>query len=132
MKRVTIALGIIAILASSCGGDRYPAPLAATLQDRVETIRSLAESGRPGLARAELVRLVEFVASRLQSGRIDEGRATEILEAAEAVEGQLTLLPRTSPTVSPTPTPTDEGDEGQGNDKDKGKGNGDEGHGNDD
>lgn len=132
MKRLTIALGIIAILASSCGGGRYPAPLAATLQDRVETIRSLAESGRPGLARAELVRLVELVASRLQAGRIDAGRATEILEAAEAVEGQLTLLPRTSPTVSPTPTPTEEGDEGQGNDKDKDKGNGDEGHGNDD
>jgi hypothetical protein len=132
VKRATIALGIIAVLASSCGGGRYPAPLAATLQDRVETIRSLAEGGRPGLARAQLVRLVELVTSRLQAGRIDEGRATEILEAAEAVEGQLTLLPRTSPTVSPTPTPTDEGDEGQGNDKDKDKGHGDEGHGNDD
>lgn len=132
MKRVTIAFGIIAIIASSCGGDRYPAPLAATLQDRVETIRGLAESGRPGLARAELVRLVELVASRLQAGRIDAGRATEILEAAETVEGQLTLLPRTSPTVSPTPPPTGEGDDGQGNDKNKGKGHGDEGHGNDD
>jgi hypothetical protein len=131
VKRVTVALGIIAILTGSCGTSRYPAPLAAKLQERVETIRSLAENGRPGLARAELVRLVELVASRLQAGRIDEGRATEILEAAEAVEEQLAVLPRTSPTVSPTPTPTDEGDEGQGNDKNKGKGNDDESHGND-
>jgi hypothetical protein len=131
VKRVTIALGIIAILASSCGGGRYPAALATTLQDRVETVRSLAENGKPDLARSELVRLVELVTSRLEADRIEEGRAAEILDAAHAVAEQLALLPSTSPTESPSPI--DEGDEGgNGNGKNNGKGKGDQGHGNDD
>ena len=135
MRRATIALGIIAILASSCGDGELPSRLAATMENRVAQIRTLAESGRPGLARTELRKLVELVASRLDSGRIDDGRATEILAAAEAVDEQLTLLPRSAPTEGPSPSPTpadesDEGQEGQGNDKNKG--HGDEGHGNDD
>jgi hypothetical protein len=137
MRRATIALGILAILASSCGDGELPSRLAATMENRVAQIRTLAESGRPGLARTELRKLVELVASRLDSGRIDDGRATAILAAAEAVDEQLTLLPRTASTESPSPspTPTDEPDEGQGghgNDKNKDKGHGDEGHGNDD
>ena len=39
-------------------------------------IRILAESGRPGLARTELRKLVELVVSRLDAGRLDDGRAT--------------------------------------------------------
>jgi hypothetical protein len=140
VRRATIAFGIVAILASSCGEGELPAPLAGTLQDHVAQIRSFAEAGRPGLARTELRRLVELVASRLEAGRIDDGRATAILGAAQAVEEQLALVPRTSPSASPTTSPVDEGDEvdeggGEGKpDKDKGngKGNGGEGHGNDD
>lgn len=137
MRRATIALGIIAILASSCGDGELPTQLASTLENRVAQIRSLAESGRPGLARTELRELVELVVSRLDVGRIDDSRATTILAAAEVVDEQLTLLPRTASTESPSPTPTpaDEADEGQGghgNDKNKDKGHGDEGHGNDD
>jgi hypothetical protein len=137
MRRATIALGILAILASSCGDGELPSRLAATMENRVAQIRTLAESGRPGLARTELRKLVELVASRLDSGRIDDGRATAILAAAEAVDEQLTLLPRTASTESPSPSPTsadepDEGQEGQGNEKNKDKGHGDEGHGNDD
>jgi hypothetical protein len=135
MRRATIALGIIAILASSCGDGELPSRLATTMENRVAQIRTFAESGRPGLARTELRKLVELVVSRLDSGRIDDGRATAILAAAEAVDEQLTLLPRSAPTESPSPSPTpadelDEGKEGHGNDKDKS--HGDEGHGNDD
>ena len=137
MRRATIALGIIAILANSCGDGELPTRLGTTLENRVAQIRTFAEDGRPGLARAELRKLVELVVSRLDAGRIDDGRATVILAAAEAVNEQLTLLPRTAPTGSPSPSPTpageaDEGQDGHGNDENKDKGHGDEGHGNDD
>jgi hypothetical protein len=141
VRRATIALGIIAILASSCGEDQLPAPLAATLQNRVAQIRAFAETDRPGLARTELRQLVELVYSRLDAGRIDEGRAAAILDAARAVGEHLALVPMPSPSESPTTSPVDEGDEGGGGgkpdkdekkDEDKDKGNGDKGHGNDD
>ena len=136
MKRATIALGIIAILASSCGDGELPTQLSATLENRVAQIRTYAESGRPGLARAELRKLVELVVSRLDAGRLDDGRATVILDAAQAVEDQLALVPRPSPSESPIPSPVSEVDEGGGEGKpdknNKGKGNGDEGHGSDD
>jgi hypothetical protein len=133
VRRTTIAFGIVAILATSCGGSDLPARLAATLQDRVAQIRSSAEDGRPGVARAQLRSLVELVISRLETGRIDEGQATAILDAAEAVAEQLALVRRTIAPESSSPSPSDEEDgEGHGNGKDKDKGNGDEGHGNDD
>jgi hypothetical protein len=137
VRRATIALGVIAILASSCGDSELPAQLASTLHDRVAQIRTFAENSRPGLARTELRQLVVLVTSRLDAGRIDEGRATAILAAAQAVEEQLALVRRPSPSQSPSTSPVDEGDEGGGKpDEDKGngkgKGNGDKGHGNDD
>jgi hypothetical protein len=135
VRRATIALGVIAILATSCGEGELPAQLAATLQNRVAQIRTLAENGRPGLARMELRRLEVLVVARLDAGRIGEGRATAILAAAQAVEEQLALVPMPSPSESPTPV--DEGEEGGGQEdpdkgKGNGKGNGDKGHGNDD
>ena len=102
MKRATIALGIVAILASSCGGGELSTRLATSLENRVASIRGYAESGRPGLARSAVRNLVELVTAQVEAGRIDEGRATEILAAAEAVAEQLALLPRTAPTESPT------------------------------
>jgi hypothetical protein len=133
VRRATIALGILAILASSCGDGELPTQLAATLENRVAQIRTFAESGRPGLARTELRKLVELVASRLDAGRIDDGRAAAILAAAETVDEQLTLLPRPSPSQSVSPSPVEEVDEGGGEGKpEKDKGKGDEGHGNDD
>ena len=106
MRRATIALGIIAILASSCGDGELPTQLGTTLENRVAQIRTFAEDGRPGLARAELRKLVELVVSRLDAGRIADGRATVILVAAEAVDEQMTLLPRTASTESSSPSPT--------------------------
>ncbi|MET1010786.1 MAG: hypothetical protein ABWY83_00255 [Actinomycetota bacterium] len=137
MRRATVALGVIAILASSCGDGELPTQLAASLENRVAQVRTFAESGRPGLARTELRKLVELVVSRLDAGRIDDGRATAILDAAQAVDDQLARVPRPSPSESVSPSPVEEVDEGGGEGKpdkhkDKGKGNGDVGHGNDD
>jgi hypothetical protein len=133
MRRVAIALGIVAILVSSCGGDELPARLATSLQNRVASIRDFAEAGRPGWARGALRNLVELVTAELEAGRIDEARATEILAAAQAVADQLVLLPRPSPSETPSPSPSEDGDGGgNGNGKGNGKGNGDQGHGNDD
>jgi len=135
VKRATIALGMVAILASSCGGEELPSGLATSLENRVASIRGYAESGRPGLARSALRNLVELVTAQTEAGRIDEGRAAGILAAAQAVAEQLALLPRTAPTESPSPAPVDEGGEGEhgdGKGKGKDKGHGNEDHGNDD
>ena len=102
MRRATVALGVIAILASSCGDGELSTQLAASLENRVAQVRTFAESGRPGRARTELRKLVELVVSRLDAGRIDDGRATAILDAAQAVDDQLALVPRPSPSESVT------------------------------
>ncbi len=135
MRRATIALGVVVILASSCGQSDLPPGFAAALQEQVDSVRQLAEAGRPGLARDELEALVALVTSRLERDLMDEGRALDILESAEAVEAQLSLLPRASATEAPSPPPVEEeeGDGDSGKDKGKGNGNGNggEGHGND-
>ncbi len=140
MRRVVITLGIVAILVSSCGDNDTRAGFAATLQDRVASVRELAEAGKPGLALARLRNMMASVTSQLERGRIDEGWGLEILESAQAVELQLRVLPA-SPSASeePSPSPVDEGggEEGSGGgdkdkEQDKDKGNGDEGNGNDD
>ena len=125
-----IALGIVAILASSCGGGELPPRLATSLQNRVSSIRDFAESGRPGWARGALQNLVELVTTEVDAGRIDEARGMEILAAAEAVADQLVLVPRSSPSEIPSPSPSEDGNGKP--DKGKGEGYGDEGHGNDD
>jgi hypothetical protein len=127
MRRATIALGLVAMLTSSCGGHDLPSELAATLQDQVALIRHDAEVGRPGYARNHLKGLVAMVTSQLDRGLIDEQRAAEILQAADAVATQLSLLPRPSPSETPSPSAA----EANGKDKGKGKGHEDKGHGND-
>lgn len=127
MRRVTIVLCLAALITSSCGGNELPTRFATTLHDRVASIRRAAEEGRPGDARSRLNELVAVVTSRLERGRIDEGRALEILASADAVAIQLSLLPRPSPTEeAPSPSPVEE----EGEDKGNGKGK-DKGHGND-
>jgi hypothetical protein len=127
MRRVTIVLCLAALITSSCGEHDLPTRFANTLQDRVASIRLAAEEGRPGDARSRLKELVTVVTTRLDRGRIDEGRALEILASADAVATQLSLLPRPSPTEeAPSPSPVEE--EGKHDGKGKGK---DKGHGND-
>jgi isopentenyl diphosphate isomerase/L-lactate dehydrogenase-like FMN-dependent dehydrogenase len=141
VRRATIAIGILAILASSCGDPAIDPAVATTLENRVTNIRRLAENLRPRLATAAAEDLMVFVDQRLEAGRIDEGKAMEIIEAAQLVILRLELLPQPSPTASPLPPPTEEDEGGEGKpdeeEKDekpgKGNGNGDgnEGHGND-
>jgi hypothetical protein len=126
MKRVTVVLGVVAVLTSSCGGNDLPAGVASTLQDQVAVIRHDAEIGRPGYARNDLNELVAMVRSRLDRSLIDQQRATEILAAANAVAAQLSLLPRPSAAASPSPPPVEEHDKGKRKDKDH-----DKEHGND-
>jgi hypothetical protein len=136
MRRVVITLGIVAILLSSCGGNEPPARFASTLQDRVASIRELAEAGRPRLALGRLRNVVASVTTQLERGRVDAGWALEIFESAQAVELQLRPLPATpSETNAPSPSPNQEeegGGEGNGKSNGKDKGSDDEGHGKDD
>jgi hypothetical protein len=136
VRRAAIVLGLAAFLATSCGDGELPTRLAASLQDRVATIREFAENGQPGLARNALRNLVTVVSARLESGVIDDARAAEIIEAAQDVADQLALVQRSSPATSSSPPPVeeDEGDQGEGKpNKGKGNGNGgDGGQGNDD
>jgi hypothetical protein len=74
--------------------------------------------------------MVTMVATRLDRGLIDGSRALQILESADAVRAQLSILPRSSPMEAPRPSPEEEGPGNSG--KDKGKGQGEEGHGNND
>jgi hypothetical protein len=124
VRRMTVALALLAALTGSCGGNDLPTGVAATLQDQVALIRHDAEVGRPGFARNHLNELVAMVTSRLDRGLIDEQRATEILAAADAVAEQLSLLPEPSPAESPSPPPVEETGKGKGKDKDHDKGNG--------
>jgi hypothetical protein len=124
VRRVTVALTLLAVLTGSCGGNDLPTGVAAILQDQVALIRHDAEVGRPGYARNHLNELVAMVRSRLDRGLIDEQRATEILAAADAVTEQLSLLPGPSPAESPSPPPVEETGKGKGKDKDHDNGNG--------
>jgi hypothetical protein len=120
---MTVALGVVAVLTSSCGGGDLPTGVASTLQDQVAVIRHDVEIGRPGYARADLNALVAMVRSRLDRGLIGELRATEILAAADGVAAQLSLRPP-SAAASPSPSPVEEHDKGNGKDKDHDKGHG--------
>jgi hypothetical protein len=136
VRHATIAVGIVAILASSCGDAAIDPAVATTLENRVATIRRLAEDGRPGLARAAARNLMVLVTQRMDAGRIDRTKAMEILEAAQLVVLRLELIPRPAVTESPSPSPTEEDDRGEGKPKkDEGDGHGndgDQGNGNDD
>jgi hypothetical protein len=132
VRRAAVVFGIVAILASSCGQDPYPPRLAVTLDHRVAAIRGLAEAGQPGRALAATRDLIELVTARMRSGRLDQGKAMDILAAADVVVQRLALLPRPSPAESPSPPPVEEdrGDhgEGKGKGKDKGRDRGEDGN----
>lgn len=131
-RAAAIALGIVAILASSCGEGSMPPRLATALENRVATIRELAEGGRPGPAIAATRDLMTFVTGRLEAGVIDDSKAVEILDAAQLVVQRLQLLPRptaeTSPSPSPSPTEEEGHEPGEKKGKDKGKGHGEDGN----
>jgi len=131
MRRVTITLAIAALLVGACGEATLPRAAADDLRARVDRIRLAVETGQVVIARTRLEKLAAHVTSLLERGVIDDRKALEILESAEAVRAALRLVPSPSPTETPSPSPTPEEGNGDGNGKDKDKGDGDEGHGND-
>ena len=114
MRRATIAIAILAILASSCGDAAIGPAVATKLENRVAKIRRLAENHQPELARAAAQDLMVFVTQGMNAGRIDQGKGMEILEAAQLVDLRLDLLPQPTPTESPLPPPSEEDEGGEG------------------
>ena len=124
-----------ALLGGACGQSSLSPDVAESLQQRVALIRRAAEAGRPLQVRTRLEALTSTVSALVEEGRLEDDRALEIAAAAEAVEAQIGLIPRTA-TRSPAPSPSVEENEGEGDGESgkgegNGKGNGGEGHGND-
>ena len=137
MRRPTIVIAAAALLGGACGQSSLSPDVAESLQQRVALIRRAAEAGRPLQVRTRLEALTSTVSALVEQGRLEDDRALEIAAAAEALEAQIGLIPRTTATRSPTASPSvdegeGEGDGESGKGKGNGKGNGDEGHGNDD
>jgi hypothetical protein len=134
VRRVAAIL-LVAAAVASCGQDELSSDVAQRLQSRVAEIRSLAEAGRPLLARQRVQALTGLVGTLVDRGELDRDRAIAIVEAAESVRTNLGLLPPATQTRRPSPSieedPGGEGeDKGKGHDKEEKKG--DEGHGNGD
>jgi hypothetical protein len=129
VRRLGAALALAAVLTGACGQSDLSSEAAKDLQQRVAAIRAAAEAGKPVITSMRLRALTSTVASFLDQGLLSDQRAIEIVEAAEDVRTQLSLLPRASSTESPSPSVEEEDHGGKGNGK--GKGKGDEGHGND-
>lgn len=124
-------LALVVVLTVACGQSQLSSEAARDLQQRVAEIRAAAEASKPVLARTRLQGLTSEVAALVDQGLISDQRAIEIVEAADAVGSQLSLLSSaSSPTQTPSPS-VGEDHGGEGNGKGKDKGNGDEGHGND-
>jgi hypothetical protein len=134
--RPTIVIAAAALLGGACGQSSISPDVAESLQQRVALIRRAAEAGRPLQVRIRLEALTSTVSALVEQGRLEDDRALEIAAAAEAVEAQIGLIPRTT-TRSPAPSPSveeeneGEGDGESGKGEGNGKGNGGEGHGND-
>jgi hypothetical protein len=135
VRRPTIVIAAAALLGGACGQSSLSPDVAESLQQRVALIRRAAEAGRPLQVRTRLEALTSTVSALVEEGRLEDDRALEIAAAAEAVEAQIGLIPRTA-TRSPAPSPSVEENEGEGDGESgkgegNGKGNGGEGHGND-
>jgi hypothetical protein len=132
VRRAGLAIAIAGLLAGACGEPAIPRAVSRQLQDQVATIREAVEEGRVFGARQRLGKLTAEVGRLMDDGLIGAGTEMEILDAAESVRANLTLVPTaTSPTeTTTTPSPEEGGDEGNAYGKDKDK-NEDKGHGND-
>jgi hypothetical protein len=128
VKRVGAALALVVVLIGACGRSDLSREAAQDLQRRVATVRAAAEAGKPVLARTRLRALTSTVGSLVDQGLLDDQRAIEIVQAADAVRAQLTLLTPYSPSESPSPaveegkhSGEDDGDKGKGHDNGNGK-----------
>jgi hypothetical protein len=106
-----------------CGDPAGKLPDQATgaLGPRVEAIRSAAAAGDRTGAQAGVDALRAQVSELRDNGVLGEDAAVRVLDAVEAVEARLALLPApTTTTTAPPPAPSDD-DEDRDRDRDKGK-----------
>jgi hypothetical protein len=136
--RRAVATGLLAVmLLAACGGQaEISARARRQLQARLDEVRMAVAAADPREAQSAVRDLERSVSQLLSANQLSEGRATEILAAAQDVAAQLSLLSSPEPTFSSspeptettTPTPTEKPDKPDKPDKDEGKGKG-EGHG---
>jgi hypothetical protein len=143
--RRTVAAGLLAAtLLVACGGQAdISARAQRQLQARMDDLRTAIAAQDRLEAQSTLRQLERSVSQLLAAEQLSDGRATEILAAAQEVADQLPLLqlpvstssPSAEPTETTTPTPSEKPDKPDKPDKDedkgegKGKGNGGEGNG---
>ena len=117
--------GLVAFFAAlffffGCGdpAGKLPDQAAGALTPRVEAIRAAAAAGDRAGAQAGVDQLRAQLSELRGSGVLDEDDAARVLDAVDAVEARLALLP--TPTAPPPPVVQEPGqDEG---DREKGKG----------
>ncbi len=106
-----------------CGdpGGNLPDQAASALAPRVEAIRAAAAAGDRAGAQAGVDQLRAQLSELRGQGSLDAADAARVLDAVDAVEARLALLPAptTTTTAPPAPPPADQ--EGDG-DRGKGKG----------
>lgn len=99
---------------------KLPDQAASALQPRVEAIRAAAAAGDRAGAQAGVDQLRTQLSELRGSGVLGEDDAARVLDAVDAVEVRLALLPTTTTTTAPPPAIQDDGghdDEDRGKDR---------------
>jgi len=125
-RRLLAALALGAVLLAGCGGPDMTNSASADLQSRVAAVRAAVVDGDSSGAQTALNNLHLVVMNLVGRGELSEGKASDILAAAENVQDQLDLMPTTTTTQ-----PICVEDCGEGNGKGKGLGKGPGKHGED-
>lgn len=130
-RAVAVLFGVT--LLAACGNQvDISARAQRQLQARLDDVRTaVLAADRPG-AQSALRDLERSVSQLVAGDQLSDGRAAEILAAAQDVAAQLTILPVSEPTISPTPVPTEtttpappeKPEKPEEHGKDEGKGNG--------
>lgn len=130
-RAVAVLFGVT--LLAACGNQvDISARAQRQLQARLDDVRTaVLAADRPG-AQSALRDLERSVSQLVAGDQLSDGRASEILAAAQDVAAQLTILPVSEPTISPTPVPTEtttpappeKPEKPEEHGKDEGKGNG--------
>jgi hypothetical protein len=111
----TVAACVLATLAlTGCSGARMTPEAAEELQVRVVGLRAAAGSGSRAVADAALAELRATVKRLIERGALEAGKASDILEAASAVEATLDVMPTTTTTTRPPPDDDDGPGRGRG------------------
>jgi cell division septation protein DedD len=107
-RRAVVAALFGVTLLAACGNQvDISARAQRQLQAGLDDVRTaVLAADRPG-AQSALRDLERSVSQLVAGDQLSDGRAAEILAAAQDVAAQLTLLAAPEPTISPTPEPTE-------------------------